>query len=47
MDMSDVQKNLRNLYEYNVMLRDKLIAAHSLLHSSSSRHSSQIRSDET
>lgn len=25
-DMSDIQKNLQNLYEYNVMLREKLLA---------------------
>lgn len=35
MDMSDVKKNLKSLHEYNVMLREKLIAAQSLLHSSS------------
>ncbi|TKY65369.1 monocopper oxidase protein SKU5 [Spatholobus suberectus] len=44
MDMSDIQKNLKNLYEYNVMLRNKLLAAQSLLHSSSSRHSSSVNS---
>ncbi|XP_061357388.1 uncharacterized protein LOC133301725 [Gastrolobium bilobum] len=47
MDMSDIQKNLKNLYEYNAMLREKLLAAQSLLQSSSSRHSSQVKSDET
>ncbi|CAL0304707.1 unnamed protein product [Lupinus luteus] len=47
MDMSDVQKNLRSLYEYNVMLRDRLIAEQSLHHSSSSKHSYQIQSNET
>ncbi|KAK7243286.1 hypothetical protein RIF29_38079 [Crotalaria pallida] len=48
MDMSDVQKNLRSLYEYNIMLRDKLIAAQSLLRSSSSsKNSPQIKSNET
>lgn len=36
MDLSDIQKNLKNLYEYNVMLRDKLLATQSLLNSSSS-----------
>ncbi|KAE9592206.1 hypothetical protein Lal_00046432 [Lupinus albus] len=45
MDMSDVQKNLRSLYEYNVMLRDRLIADQSLLHSSSKR-SSRIKNNE-
>lgn len=28
-DMSDIQKNLQNLYEYNVMLREKLLAVYS------------------
>ncbi|XP_058737441.1 uncharacterized protein LOC131609679 [Vicia villosa] len=41
MDMSDVQKNLENLYEYNAMLRERLLAAQSLL------HSSQIKSNGT
>ncbi|XP_004492821.3 uncharacterized protein [Cicer arietinum] len=41
MNMSDIQNNLKNLYEYNAMLRDRLLAAQSLLHSSSSHHSSQ------
>lgn len=35
MDMSDVQRNLRSLYEYNVMLREKLVEAQSLFHSKS------------
>ncbi|KAL4382310.1 hypothetical protein HN51_005928 [Arachis hypogaea] len=47
MNMSDVQKNLQSLYEYNVMLRDKLVAAQSLLHSSSSSQSSKVRSNGT
>lgn len=45
MDMADIQKNLKNLFEYNAMLRDKLLAAQSLLHSSSSMHSS-VKSKE-
>ncbi|CAJ1822226.1 unnamed protein product [Sphenostylis stenocarpa] len=44
MDLSDIQKNLKNLYEYNVMLRDKLIATQSLLNSSSSKHTSSVNS---
>jgi len=44
MDLSDIQKNLKNLYEYNVMLRDKLLAAQSLLNSSSTRHTSSVNS---
>ncbi|XP_047167639.1 uncharacterized protein LOC124836513 [Vigna umbellata] len=40
MDLTDIQKNLKNLYEYNLMLRDKLLATQSLLNSSSSSHTS-------
>ncbi|XP_062084211.1 uncharacterized protein LOC133790556 isoform X2 [Humulus lupulus] len=32
MDMSDVQKNLKCLYEYNVMLREKFLSVQSTLH---------------
>ncbi|XP_024030979.1 uncharacterized protein LOC21398216 [Morus notabilis] len=31
MDMSDVQKNLKSLYEYNVMLREKFVGIQSVL----------------
>ncbi|KAA8533439.1 hypothetical protein F0562_031127 [Nyssa sinensis] len=31
-NMSDIQKNLQDLYEYNAMLRNKLVSAQSLLH---------------
>ncbi|KAK7394685.1 hypothetical protein VNO78_15220 [Psophocarpus tetragonolobus] len=44
MDLSDIQKNIKILYEYNVMLRDKLLATQSLLNSSSSRHTSPVNS---
>ncbi|GAU47058.1 hypothetical protein TSUD_181710 [Trifolium subterraneum] len=47
MDMADIQKNLKNLYEYNMMLRDRLLAAQSSLQSSSSNHSSQIKNNGT
>ncbi|OVA16207.1 hypothetical protein BVC80_605g6 [Macleaya cordata] len=30
-DISDIRKNLQNLYEYNVMLREKFIAAQSMI----------------
>ncbi|KAJ4968489.1 hypothetical protein NE237_015190 [Protea cynaroides] len=30
-DISDVQRNLQNLYEYNVLLREKFVAAQSML----------------
>nr|GMC52067.1 Phosvitin like [Ipomoea batatas] len=32
MSMSNLQRNIENLYEYNAMLREKLIAAQSMLH---------------
>ncbi|KAF7805263.1 putative transmembrane protein [Senna tora] len=41
MDMSDIKKNLKSLHDYNVMLREKLVAAQSLFHSSTSRRCSQ------
>ncbi|XP_015875694.3 uncharacterized protein LOC107412429 [Ziziphus jujuba] len=40
MDMYDIQKNLKSLYEYNVMLREKFIAAQSLLNDLASKSSS-------
>lgn len=40
--MSDIQKNLQNLYEYNVVLREKLLA----IYSSSSGNNGAV-SDET
>lgn len=45
-DMSDVKRNLERLYEYNLMLREKLVAGKPLLHSTSSRHSSEGNSDK-
>nr|XP_043614371.1 uncharacterized protein LOC122586447 isoform X2 [Erigeron canadensis] len=36
---SELQKNLQNLYEYNVMLREELIRAQSMLHTLTSRAS--------
>ncbi|PQQ14841.1 uncharacterized protein Pyn_39539 [Prunus yedoensis var. nudiflora] len=47
MDMSDVQKNLRSLYEYNVMLREKLIATRSLFHSLPANSSSSVTAGQT
>ena len=41
MDMSDVQKNLRSLYEYNVLLREKLVEAQSLFHSLATKSSTE------
>ncbi|CAH1446529.1 unnamed protein product [Lactuca virosa] len=36
---SEIQKNLQNLYEYNVMLREELIVAQSMLHTLTSKAS--------
>ncbi|XP_028957371.2 uncharacterized protein [Malus domestica] len=47
MDMSDVQKSLRSLHEYNVMLREKLVAAQSLFHSSATKSSSSVTETQT
>lgn len=40
MDMCDVQRNLKSLYEYNVMLRDKFEALQSVLHALATQKSS-------
>ncbi|KAK4721763.1 hypothetical protein R3W88_011996 [Solanum pinnatisectum] len=37
--MTNLQKDLQNLYEYNMMLREKLIAAQSMLHSLANKES--------
>lgn len=47
MDMSDVQKNLRSLYEYNVMLREKLVATQSMFHSLATKSSSSATESQT
>ena len=47
MDMCDVQKNLKSLYEYNVMLREKFIASQALLHDlASNQHCSKQQNDK-
>ncbi|KAL3523339.1 hypothetical protein ACH5RR_016173 [Cinchona calisaya] len=38
--ISDLQKSLENLYDYNVILREKLVAAQSILHALSEKKSS-------
>ncbi|PRQ41567.1 hypothetical protein RchiOBHm_Chr3g0448231 [Rosa chinensis] len=43
MDMSDVQKNLKSLYEYNVMLREKLVEAQSFFHSLATNSSTEVQ----
>lgn len=47
MNMLDIQKNLQNLYEYNVTLRDKFIAAQSMLDALSTRASSPAKESQT
>lgn len=47
MDMSDIQKNLTSLYEYNVMLREKLLAAQSSLHALATKSSSPVTHSKT
>ncbi|XP_019259501.1 PREDICTED: uncharacterized protein LOC109237633 isoform X2 [Nicotiana attenuata] len=37
--MTNLQKDLQNLYEYNMLLREKLIAAQSMLHALTSKES--------
>nr|GLL17994.1 uncharacterized protein LOC109149371 isoform X1 [Ipomoea trifida] len=39
MSMSNLQRDIENLYEYNAMLRDKLIAAQSMLHALANKES--------
>ncbi|CAK9168393.1 unnamed protein product [Ilex paraguariensis] len=45
--MADLQKHLQSLYEYNVMLREKLIATQSLLHALTRRASSSAVESQT
>ncbi|KAK9673436.1 hypothetical protein RND81_12G167800 [Saponaria officinalis] len=40
-DMSDIQKNLQNLYEYNAMLREKLVDTQSMLRTLTTKNSSE------
>ncbi|XP_041020599.1 uncharacterized protein LOC121262267 isoform X1 [Juglans microcarpa x Juglans regia] len=47
MDMSDVHENLRSLYEYNVMLREKLVATQSLLNVLAMKSSSPVTENKT
>ena len=44
MDMYDVQKNLKSLYEYNVMLREKVVGLQSMLHELATKSSSPANS---
>ena len=46
-DMSDIQKSLRNLYEYNVMLRDKLVDTQSTLRALTAKNPSLASENQT
>lgn len=46
MDMTDVQKNIMLLYEYNAMLREKLVATHSMLRDLVTESSSAMSRDK-
>ncbi|WCJ26763.1 hypothetical protein M5689_008557 [Euphorbia peplus] len=47
MEISDIQKNLLELYNYNVILREKLVATRSLLHDLASKSSSSVSDSQT
>lgn len=47
MDMTDVQKNIMLLYEYNAMLREKLVATHSMLRDLATEPSSAMSRDKS
>ncbi|KAL5769697.1 hypothetical protein ACOSP7_013851 [Xanthoceras sorbifolium] len=46
-EMSDIQKNFQCLYDYNVMLREKLVAAQSSLHALAAKSSSPAPESKT
>ncbi|XP_031249820.1 uncharacterized protein LOC116107666 isoform X3 [Pistacia vera] len=46
-EMSEIQKNFQQLYDFNVMLRDKLVATQSLLHDLAVKPSSPVAESET
>ncbi|KDP23302.1 hypothetical protein JCGZ_23135 [Jatropha curcas] len=46
-DISDIQKNLQNLYNYNVVLREKLLATQTLLHNMASKSSTSLSESQT
>lgn len=45
MDMADVQKNLKSLYEYNVMLREKFVGIQSVLNELAAKSSDRAIND--
>lgn len=45
-DMSDIQKNLQNLYEYNTLLRDKLVHTQSMLRALTTKSPSPTRDSQ-
>lgn len=46
-DMSDIQKSIRNLYDYNVMLRDKLVDTQSTLRALTTKNPSLASENQT
>ncbi|KAJ8422926.1 hypothetical protein Cgig2_012940 [Carnegiea gigantea] len=45
-DMSDIQRNLQNLYEYNALLRDKLVHTQSMLRALTTKSPSPTRDSQ-
>ncbi|KAF5743772.1 hypothetical protein HS088_TW08G00359 [Tripterygium wilfordii] len=45
--INDIQKNLQNLYDYNVMLREKLVATQSLVRAMASHSSAPFKETKT
>ncbi|EEF50070.1 uncharacterized protein LOC8275000 [Ricinus communis] len=44
---SDIQKNLQHMYNYNIILREKLLATRSLLHSLATKSSTSLSESQT
>lgn len=45
--MSDIQKNFQRLYDYNMMLRDKLVVTQSSLHALAAMSTSPVSESQT
>lgn len=46
-DVSDIQKNLQDLYEYNTMLREKLVNTQSMLRALTTKYPSMLSEEQT
>lgn len=46
-DVSDIQKNLQDLYEYNTMLREKLVNTQSMLRALKTKYPAMASDDQT